>query len=247
MTNHTDRATDSPERNRIGERLKRARGSVSQGDYAKRFGVTTTTLGRYERGERTPDVDFISTICKETGVNPRWLILGDEPMYDAEASQERPRLKVKDLVGREENELPMDVQRAIKKTRKAMQTLGQEWERLPEWAKEEFDELYEQVDALIKERDEARVAELKAKDEAIKTQGVALQMMQTVAAKGNYKLSMAVLEDLRQQGGYENIPTMLRALSKLFPASPSDIDDEPETTVAQHGLPQSDRKNDIKK
>lgn len=151
----------------IAERLRLLRGKKSQSDFSADIGLLQTTYGRYERGQSAPDTDTVATICRTLGVNPRWLILGEEPMYDAEASQERPRLKAKDLVGREEKNLPADVQRSMKKTRKAMQAWGQEWERLPEWAKEEIDELYEQVEAITKERDEARAELLKAKDEAI--------------------------------------------------------------------------------
>ena len=68
MSNGT---TEKALRNRIGERLKLVRGSASQTDYANLFGVTTNTIGRYERGERTPDAEFIFALCKETGVNPQ--------------------------------------------------------------------------------------------------------------------------------------------------------------------------------
>jgi transcriptional regulator with XRE-family HTH domain len=239
-------ATEKTERNRIGERLKLARGTTSQGEYSKLLGVTTNTIGRYERGERTPDVDFISAICKETGVNPRWLILGEEPMYDAEASQERPRLKMKDLMYKNEDELPSDIARSLKKARKAVQAWGQRWDELPEWAKEEFDELYEQVEALTKERDEARAAELKAKDEAIKAQNMALQALADVGQKYPTKVAVDLLNALQKGGGYSDVIEMLKALHKTQ-KSETDIDDEPETHMIQYGTPQSLGKNHVKK
>jgi len=175
-------ATEKAVRNRIGERLKLVRGNTSQTEYANLFGVTTNTIGRYERGERTPDAEFIFALCKETGVNPRWLILGEEPMHDAEASQERPRLKAKDLRKfKSIDDIPHEgLRTAAKGLQKALRTRGQEWEQVPEWVKEEMDELYERNEGLERELDEARAEVLKAKDEAINAQSMALRRTDTL-------------------------------------------------------------------
>ena len=151
----------------IAERLRLTRGSQAQKEFASTIGLKQTTYGKYERGVTSPSTETASLICQKLGLNPRWLILGEEPMYDAEASQERPRLKAKDLMNKKDNELPSDMARSLKKVRKAVQAWGQEWDRLPEWAKEEFEELYGQVETLTIERDEAIAALLRAKDEAI--------------------------------------------------------------------------------
>ncbi|MDR2573469.1 MAG: hypothetical protein LBC94_03845 [Desulfovibrio sp.] len=94
-------------------------------------------------------------------------------MYDAEASQERPRIKAGDLVGKNAEELPADIGRSLKKARKAVQTWGQRWDELPDWAKEHIEELEEELG-------EAKAALLKAKDEAISAQSIALRRTDTL-------------------------------------------------------------------
>ena len=88
--------------NTIGGRLRLARGSLSQKEFAKLFGVVTNTISRYERGERTPDADFIAQLSELMGVNPRWLILGEEPMHDKDRAvtlELQPGMKGRDLRG----------------------------------------------------------------------------------------------------------------------------------------------------
>lgn len=104
------KATENVERNRIGERLRviREQGNAKQTEYATLFGVTVNTIGRYERGERTPDAEFIVALCRETGVNPRWLLFGEEPISDkdrAVALEVTPGMKGKDLHGRKPGEI----------------------------------------------------------------------------------------------------------------------------------------------
>lgn len=62
------------------ERLKELRGQTSQVKFAEMVGVPQTTLGRYERGESQPDVEFASHVCLALGVNPNWLLLGAGPI-----------------------------------------------------------------------------------------------------------------------------------------------------------------------
>lgn len=63
------------------ERLKELRGSTSQAKFAEILGIPQTTLGRYERGDSQPDVEFVSQTCLNLGVNPNWLLLGVGPMH----------------------------------------------------------------------------------------------------------------------------------------------------------------------
>jgi transcriptional regulator with XRE-family HTH domain len=62
------------------ERLKDLRGQTSQAKFAEMIGVPQTTLGRYERGESQPDVEFASHVCLALGINPNWLLLGIGPI-----------------------------------------------------------------------------------------------------------------------------------------------------------------------
>lgn len=59
-----------------GERIRQVRGHLSQIDFAARLGADKNTIGRYERGERTPDGDFLVRIQLEFGVSIDWLLTG---------------------------------------------------------------------------------------------------------------------------------------------------------------------------
>lgn len=55
----------------IGENIKKARESkkISQDKLAKLSNMPRTSLGRYERGERTPNIDILNKIANALGVN----------------------------------------------------------------------------------------------------------------------------------------------------------------------------------
>src|SRR3989304_3076994 len=69
--------------NNIGDRLKTARKKVgiTQGELAKRVGVSLQTLNKYERGHRTPDARLLGIIVKELGCDPGWLLSGEDKIY----------------------------------------------------------------------------------------------------------------------------------------------------------------------
>jgi phage repressor protein C with HTH and peptisase S24 domain len=60
----------------IGARIEVVRGSASQADFASEMGVSTQTLGRYERGDRPPDLDFLVAMREKRGISADWLISG---------------------------------------------------------------------------------------------------------------------------------------------------------------------------
>jgi transcriptional regulator with XRE-family HTH domain len=60
----------------IGGRIRELRGSKTQVDFSKQIGIPKNTLGRYERGEMIPGGDAIALICRKTGAEPNWLLLG---------------------------------------------------------------------------------------------------------------------------------------------------------------------------
>ncbi len=66
---------------RLADRLREARGKVSQTEAAQALGVTKQTIGNYERGVREPDATFLADICRVFGVTPEWLLLGRGPQY----------------------------------------------------------------------------------------------------------------------------------------------------------------------
>jgi transcriptional regulator with XRE-family HTH domain len=76
----------------IGDRIRLVRGSVSQADFATRMGVDKNSIGRYERGERQPDADFLSRLHQGFGTDITWLLTGVEPPRSAAPSADSDRL-----------------------------------------------------------------------------------------------------------------------------------------------------------
>lgn len=61
----------------IGERLALLHPGVSRLSFAKKLGVSDSTLGNYERDERIPDAKFLAHLRRETGVDINWLVSGE--------------------------------------------------------------------------------------------------------------------------------------------------------------------------
>jgi transcriptional regulator with XRE-family HTH domain len=59
-------------------RLRLARGSRTQRDFAKLMGVALPTYQNYERGLRVPDASALAPIARE-GWNANWLLTGEGP------------------------------------------------------------------------------------------------------------------------------------------------------------------------
>jgi len=62
---------------KIGERIKEIRGAISQAAFSAKLNVGQSTIGRYEKGGRSPDAEFILLLKKHYKVNPNWLITGE--------------------------------------------------------------------------------------------------------------------------------------------------------------------------
>lgn len=54
---------------------------MSQAAFSKELNVTQPTLGRYEKGTRSPDADFVHLLYQQYNVNPNWIIAGIKPKY----------------------------------------------------------------------------------------------------------------------------------------------------------------------
>ncbi len=62
----------------LGERLKEVRAGKTQKELAAEMHVSTNTYAMYERDERNPDAIFLASLCQKFGVNPGWLLLGED-------------------------------------------------------------------------------------------------------------------------------------------------------------------------
>ncbi|ACL73559.1 putative phage repressor [Thioalkalivibrio sulfidiphilus HL-EbGr7] len=74
----------------IGERIAHIRGSRSQAALAQQLGVHKNSIGNYERGERTPDADFLRKLM-DAGYNANWVITGEGPMRLGEPEPAAPQ------------------------------------------------------------------------------------------------------------------------------------------------------------
>jgi transcriptional regulator with XRE-family HTH domain len=65
----------------IGERIKIIRGALQQEEFAKKISVSKSTVGRFEREERSPDIEDLNTILSAyPDINPAWLLTGQGQM-----------------------------------------------------------------------------------------------------------------------------------------------------------------------
>lgn len=52
---------------------------MGRDEFALEMDIHEQTLGRYERGGRMPETDFVMTLCMKRRINPSWLLFGTEP------------------------------------------------------------------------------------------------------------------------------------------------------------------------
>lgn len=53
----------------LGRRLRALRGDIDRDAWAKKLGVSKTTIANYERGDRKPEGDFIQTLAEKVGAD----------------------------------------------------------------------------------------------------------------------------------------------------------------------------------
>lgn len=71
----------------IGQRIAHIRGDKSQAAFATEIGVHKNSIGNYERGERTPDADFLASLMK-AGYSANWVVSGVGPMRLVDSVQD---------------------------------------------------------------------------------------------------------------------------------------------------------------
>lgn len=71
----------------FADRLRRAIGNLSQREYARRVGVSETTIRSYLSGETYPGLDKIASLAMVGGVEPIWLASGVSPFAEEGAAK----------------------------------------------------------------------------------------------------------------------------------------------------------------
>jgi transcriptional regulator with XRE-family HTH domain len=63
----------------LGARIALIRGKMTQAEFSEKLGISRKTLIRYEKNESDPSASFLQALISDFGVDPRWLLIGDEP------------------------------------------------------------------------------------------------------------------------------------------------------------------------
>lgn len=81
----------------IGERIKKLRKTLelTQQTFCERIGIKRNTIAKYETGRGDPIDAVISLICREFGVNEKWLRTGEGEMFSPEDKNELDALSQK--------------------------------------------------------------------------------------------------------------------------------------------------------
>lgn len=67
----------------IGERIRNYRKTldISGKDFAKVIGISAGSLSDIENEKTNPSSDTLSSLVRNTEINPTWLLTGEGPMY----------------------------------------------------------------------------------------------------------------------------------------------------------------------
>nr|DAV17942.1 MAG TPA: helix-turn-helix domain protein [Caudoviricetes sp.] len=77
---------------------------LSVAKLAKQLDMSASTLTSYERGERTPSVEFLTRLYKVLNVNTNWFVSGQGNMFNSpqfEQVQDELALKVRSILREE--------------------------------------------------------------------------------------------------------------------------------------------------
>lgn len=173
----------------VSERLKFARqkAKLTQEELANAISTHKNTIGRWERGLGEPDAKAITSICEVLGLSPYWLLSGEGPML----SKDR-EIKFVAGTGTKAGDLRKGGYKFSEVSGgpafdTSAANLQAKWREiasaLPEDSKDADMEkafLYHQVKLLESELAETKEALLKAKDEAISAQSMALRRTDTL-------------------------------------------------------------------
>ncbi len=71
----------------LGSKIKHVRGSATQADFAKQFGITRAEVSKIERGEVRPTAELLYNICLKHHLSLEWMLSGHEPSPESRQEQ----------------------------------------------------------------------------------------------------------------------------------------------------------------
>lgn len=125
------------------DRLKKLRKELdlTQQAFADKIGMKQNTIAQYEMGRTTPSDAIIFSICREFGVNEKWLRSGEGEMFEGLTDQQKI-LKYTALLLKDKDSAVAD----------AIQTLIVTYEQLDDTSKAVLEKIAKQyIDNLKKE------------------------------------------------------------------------------------------------
>ena len=69
----------------FGERFRQIRKAtnLTQEEFGQMLGVSRQTINAYENDRQRPPLDMMEKVCREQGISPRWLLVGQgDPRVD---------------------------------------------------------------------------------------------------------------------------------------------------------------------
>jgi len=127
----------------LKDRLKKLRKELdlTQQAFADKIGMKQNTIAQYEMGRTTPSDAIIFSICREFGVNEKWLRSGEGEMFE-ELTDQQKILKYTALLLKDKDSAVAD----------AIQTLIVTYEQLDDTSKAVLEKIAKQyIDNLKKE------------------------------------------------------------------------------------------------
>lgn len=124
------------------DRLKKLRKELdlTQQAFADKIGMKQNTIAQYEMGRTTPSDAIIFSICREFGVNEKWLRSGEDEMFE-ELTDQQKILKYTALLLKDKDSAVAD----------AIQTLIVTYEQLDDTSKAVLEKIAKQyIDNLKK-------------------------------------------------------------------------------------------------
>jgi transcriptional regulator with XRE-family HTH domain len=71
----------------LGSKIKHVRGTATQADFAKQFGITRAEVSKIERGEVRPTAELLYNICLRHHLSLEWMLSGHEPAPESDQEE----------------------------------------------------------------------------------------------------------------------------------------------------------------